>query len=137
MQDKKAIEHARNRIATIDKMFADATGWEPWMPGHANERETLAHDLWQSAGIRVNAAHRLYVGDRIVLNELPSLDYLKPWLSDRRFNSWRVQDDTISLSWDKSPGTEWSRSTPRGTIVLQDKRLAENATALVAAHSEA
>jgi hypothetical protein len=137
MQDKKAIEHVRNRIATIDKMFADATGWEPWMPGHANERETLAHELWQTQGVKVDPKHSDYSGDRIVLDAPVSMDQLEPWLSARRFNSWQAGEEVISLSWDKSPGTEWSRSTPRGTIVLQDKSLAENVTALVVAHSEA
>ena len=36
-------EQDLERIAFIDKMFEEATGWGSWMVGCANEREALAN----------------------------------------------------------------------------------------------
>ena len=42
---EKDLEAAKARIAEIDKMFAEATGWGSWMVMCANEREVLASQL--------------------------------------------------------------------------------------------
>lgn len=38
----ETLETATRRIAEIDKMFEEATGWGSWMVECANEREALA-----------------------------------------------------------------------------------------------
>lgn len=40
--DCPALELARERVAEIDTMFEEATGWGSWMVMAANERESLA-----------------------------------------------------------------------------------------------
>lgn len=40
-----ALYNAKQRIAEIDKMFEEATGWGSWMVECANEREALANQF--------------------------------------------------------------------------------------------
>jgi hypothetical protein len=54
------LDEAKTRIAEIDKLFEEATGWGSWMVMAANERESLAtkfglEQKWQA---RTGAGHR-------------------------------------------------------------------------------
>lgn len=47
------LDEAKTRIAEIDKMFEEATGWGSWMVMCANDREALADQFglphkWQA-----------------------------------------------------------------------------------------
>lgn len=43
MTKLKGRDEAKIRVAEIDKMFEEATGWGSWMVMAANEREHLAN----------------------------------------------------------------------------------------------
>ena len=53
----EAVAECHARLAELDAMFADATGWGSWMVEVANEREALVNKMAREYGVRVPHAH--------------------------------------------------------------------------------